>query len=141
MVLCGPLCVYLSGEILLHVVSGNKDPAFEPSALQLQVLSLSPQQVGLLLRLERDTVYCRIHISFETWQIKAWGTDSLNTPRWEKGSADLRDYTEGEYLLLLSKKSSPESAECFLSVWTATPASLSWELTGSHSVPDTKHYT
>lgn len=47
------LCVfnYLPGQILLHIVSGNEDPAFEPPTLQLQVLPLSPQQVGLLLRL------------------------------------------------------------------------------------------
>lgn len=29
----------------------------------------------------------------------------------------------------------PESAGCSPSVWTATPASPSWESTGSHSVP------
>lgn len=53
----GALCVtkYLSGQILLHIVSGNEDPAFEAPTLQLQVLPLSPQQVGLLLSLGIDT--------------------------------------------------------------------------------------
>lgn len=32
----------------------------------------------------------------------------------------------------------PESAGCFPSVWTATPASPSWGSTGSHSVPATQ---
>lgn len=49
----GWICVfnYLPGQILLHIVSGNEDPALEPPTLQLQVLPLSPQQVGLFLRL------------------------------------------------------------------------------------------
>lgn len=45
---------YLSGQILLHIMPGNKDPTLEPSTLQLQVLPLSPEQVGLLLRLADD---------------------------------------------------------------------------------------
>lgn len=47
-------CEYLSGQILLYIVSGDEDPAFEAPTLQLQVLSLSPQQVGLLLCLGMD---------------------------------------------------------------------------------------
>lgn len=47
---------YLSGQILLHVVPGNKDPTFEPPTFQLQVLPLSPEQVGLFLCLVDDIV-------------------------------------------------------------------------------------
>lgn len=49
------MTAYLSGQVLLHIVPGNKDPAFEASTLQLQVLPLSPEQVGLLLRLVDQT--------------------------------------------------------------------------------------
>lgn len=43
---------HLSGQVLLHIVSGDEDPAFEPPTLQFQILPLSPQQVSLLLSLE-----------------------------------------------------------------------------------------
>lgn len=51
------LSPHLSGQILLHIVSGNEDPPFEPPALQLQILPLSPQQVGLLLCLEMNILW------------------------------------------------------------------------------------
>lgn len=57
-----PVTIYLSGQILLHIVPGNKDPTFEPSTLQLQVLPLSPEQVGLLLRLVDDIVRHQYHV-------------------------------------------------------------------------------
>jgi len=65
------LCVteYLSGQILLHVVSGDEDPAFEASTLQLQVLPLPPQQVGLLLRLGIKP--CSRHRVDRRWELPA----------------------------------------------------------------------
>lgn len=49
--------MHLSGQILLHVMPGNKDPTFEPPTLQLQVLPLPPEQVGLFLCLVDDIAY------------------------------------------------------------------------------------
>lgn len=46
--------MHLPGQILLHVMPGDEDPTFEPPTLQLQVLPLSPEQVGLLLCLVDD---------------------------------------------------------------------------------------
>ena len=66
---------YLSGQVLLNIVSGNEDPAFEAPTLQLQVLPLSPQQVRLLLRLRIDTMWhymtcCHVYGN------KVWGHKS-----------------------------------------------------------------
>lgn len=43
---------YFSHEILLNVVARDENPPFVPSALKVQILSLSTEKVGLLLRLE-----------------------------------------------------------------------------------------
>lgn len=58
-------------------MSGDEDPAFEPPAFELQVLPLSPQQVGLLLCLEIDILryysITVIHVAqMKTWEIKFW---------------------------------------------------------------------
>lgn len=53
---------HLSGQILLHVVPGNEDPTFEAPTLQLQVLPLSPEQVGLLLCLVDGIVQHQNHV-------------------------------------------------------------------------------
>lgn len=42
----------LSHEILLHIVTCNKNAALEPAALELQILTLSAEEIGFLLRLK-----------------------------------------------------------------------------------------
>lgn len=53
---------HLPGQILLHVMPGDKDPTFEPPTLQLQVLPLSPEEVGLFLCLVVDIMYHQHHV-------------------------------------------------------------------------------
>lgn len=40
--LCFSLLEHLSGQILLHIVPGNKNPSLESPTFQLQILPLSP---------------------------------------------------------------------------------------------------
>lgn len=54
---CGVIAVcqlltYFSHEVLLHVVFGDEDAAFEAAALELQVLPLTAEQVGFFLSLK-----------------------------------------------------------------------------------------
>lgn len=48
------LCLvsYLSNQILLQIVAAKEHPSLKAATLQLQVLPLTPQQIGFFLRLE-----------------------------------------------------------------------------------------